>query len=382
MTTTPATPVQADGMPNGISVAMATYNGAKFLREQLHSIAAQHYIPGELVVTDDASTDATIDILQEFAATAPFPVHIHRNQSRLGYRANFIRAMSLCRMDVVALCDQDDVWEAEKTQVAMQVFTDPEVVLFFHNAWLIDDTGGVIGPANILTLPPRNAPLSFYPMVNPFGFSIVFRRKLTRFADHWLASVDNVEPKNRMAHDQWIFFLASASGVVSYSDARLVQYRQHGGNAYGWKNSRAGLARRLALMRRNSSSDYMQFASAAAARGRVLRAILQAAAEVSLSKTELDEMRTCANFYENLSRRLTLRAEIYMGQHFHHRVLAFSHLLGAGAYARGSSWNIGPKAMVKDLLLGIVCRPLLILQTDPQAQAAEHLRRDLKVSSS
>ncbi len=379
MTISPATGVsEPNHTADGISVAMATYNGAKFLRQQLDSIAAQSRLPAELVVTDDASTDDTVTILTEFAATAPFPVHIHRNPSRLGYRANFMRAMSLCRSDIVALCDQDDLWEANKTEAAMQAFADPDVVLFFHNAWLMDGAGAMIGPANIFALPPRSAPLSFYPMMNPFGFSIVFRRALMRFADHWPASIDNVEATNRMAHDQWIFFLASVFGVIAYSDARLVRYRQHGGNAYGWKPW-TGLRQRLIAKLNDNGGDHLQFAAAAASRARILRAILQTAPAGSLSPAERERAEACATFYEGLSPRLALRGEIYVAPRLHRRILACLRLLRMGGYGRGTMWNIGPKAMLKDVALGLAFRPLLVRHSDPKALAAEHLRHDPKV---
>lgn len=371
--------LESDHIAGSISVAMATYNGANFLRQQLDSIAAQSRLPTELVVTDDASTDDTVAILNEFAAMAPFPVHIYRNPSRLGYRANFMRAMSLCRSDFVALCDQDDLWEANKTEAAMQAFADPDVVLFFHSAWLINDAGSMIGPAEILALPPRSAPLSFYPMINPFGFSMVFRRALTRFAEHWSASIDSVEATNRMAHDQWIFFLASVFGIIAYSDARLVRYRQHGGNAYGWKPWTAGIWKRLSTKMHDNGGTHLQFAAAAAARGRILRAILRTAPAGSLSPVERKRGETCATFYEGLSSRLALRGEIYMAPRLYRRIFAYLRLLRVGGYGRGTMWNIGPKAMLKDVALGLAFRPLLVRYTAPKALAAEHLRHDPKV---
>src|ERR1700692_1867054 len=93
-----------------VSVAMATYNGQKFIREQLDSLAAQQHLPSELIITDDASSDKTVAIAEQFAKTAPFTVHIHRHEKRLGYRANFMRAASRCTSELIAFCDQDDIW--------------------------------------------------------------------------------------------------------------------------------------------------------------------------------------------------------------------------------------------------------------------------------
>ena len=88
-------------MPS-VSIALATHNGEKYLAAQLESLSRQTTLPAELVVTDDASVDRTRDVLGEFAATAPFPVRLHQNETRLGYRANFMRAAALCGSDLIA----------------------------------------------------------------------------------------------------------------------------------------------------------------------------------------------------------------------------------------------------------------------------------------
>src|SRR5271167_1343074 len=86
-----------------LSVALCTYNGAGFVEEQLASIAQQRHPPDELVVADDCSTDRTLDILQDFAAKAPFPVTIFCNSNRLGSTKNFDAVIQRCQGDVIAL---------------------------------------------------------------------------------------------------------------------------------------------------------------------------------------------------------------------------------------------------------------------------------------
>src|SRR5690242_1811791 len=102
-----------------VSVAMATCNGQKFIREQLDSLATQCYLPSELVITDDASSDKTVAIAEQFAKAAPFTVHIHRHDNRMGYRTNFMRAASLCTSDLIAFCDQDDIWAPQKLAICI-----------------------------------------------------------------------------------------------------------------------------------------------------------------------------------------------------------------------------------------------------------------------
>ena len=104
-----------------ISIAMTTYNGEKYLQEQLDSFLGQNRLPDELVVCDDGSQDRTMAILESFSSRAPFPVRIYRNSAKLGYSKNFEKAGSLCTGDIIAFSDEDDVWDAQKD--VCQLFT-------------------------------------------------------------------------------------------------------------------------------------------------------------------------------------------------------------------------------------------------------------------
>src|SRR5687768_17349654 len=97
-----------------ISVAMTTYNGASYLREQLDSILAQTRMPDEVIVCDDRSTDATPELLREYSARAPVPMTIVFNEQRLASTKNFEQAIRLCSGEIIALSDQDDVWYPHK----------------------------------------------------------------------------------------------------------------------------------------------------------------------------------------------------------------------------------------------------------------------------
>ena len=92
-----------------VSVALCTYNGERFLQEQLDSIAMQTWTPDEVVVGDDGSSDSTLEILERWKQSVPFSVRIERNERNLGFAKNFESTLSRCTGDVVFLCDQDDV---------------------------------------------------------------------------------------------------------------------------------------------------------------------------------------------------------------------------------------------------------------------------------
>ena len=101
-----------------VSIAMCTYNGEPFLREQMDSLVKQDYRPIELVIVDDGSTDATQSILAEYANQHDF-IKLHVNDSNLGFIKNFEKAISLCSGEYISLCDQDDIWFPEKTSALM-----------------------------------------------------------------------------------------------------------------------------------------------------------------------------------------------------------------------------------------------------------------------
>src|SRR5258708_29962312 len=118
-----------------ISVAMCTYNGARFLAQQLESIVAQTRLPDELVVCDDVSADESPEIIRKFAKNAPFPVRLELNEKNLGSSKNFEKAIGLCRGGLIALADQDDVWKPQKLAVLETVLENhPEVGYAFSDA--------------------------------------------------------------------------------------------------------------------------------------------------------------------------------------------------------------------------------------------------------
>ena len=96
-----------------VSVVMCTYNGARFLREQMDSILAQDNPLHEIIVQDDGATDDTLDILNTYARQHP-QIHVYRNEERLGFNRNFHTAMLRATGDFIAPADQDDIWFPQK----------------------------------------------------------------------------------------------------------------------------------------------------------------------------------------------------------------------------------------------------------------------------
>lgn len=224
-------------MAGKFSVAMCTYNGARFVGEQLASIAAQTLAPSELVVCDDRSSDDTAQIVVRFAANAPFPVRLSVNERNLGSTKNFERAIALCEGELIALSDQDDVWHERKLERLAAAFdADSRVGLVFSDAELVDEhlrpTGErlweKIGFDEKMRRRVRvgRALDVLLPGWSVTGATAAFRASLKTIA---LDIPDDL----KVIHDGWIAMVAASVSRVEFIDEPLVMYRLHGGQQVG-----------------------------------------------------------------------------------------------------------------------------------------------------
>ena len=334
-----------------VSVAMATYNGQQFIQRQLDSLSAQTHLPAELIVTDDGSDDDTLAIINAFAKSASFPVNVYRNDTRLGYRANFMQAAALCRSELIAFCDQDDVWYANKIAASLKPFSDSDVLLTYHNANIVNDDGRLIGSlatraAQQLVLPP----LSAGPWPLALGFTEVFRRSLLPLSYLWPNSRDFYENDERSPHDQWFFLLAAALGKIAYLDEALVAYVQHGSNAYGWR--KLNPIERMKEICRNRSDEYSRYAKAAESLAGVFET-----AKRDLKGIWGERAATAADYYRTFSWLCAERSALYTSIKFRDRLEAFRSVLGKTGYT--PAWGLGRKALIVDMCLGVPMGPLL-----------------------
>ena len=215
-----------------ISIAMCTFNGADYLQEQLVSIAKQTHLPDELVVCDDGSTDSTLQILDEFKKKVLFPVTIHCNKKRLGATKNFEKVITLCKGEIIALCDQDDVWLPQKLGKITDLFKKHlNAGYIFSNALVVDE---------------KLNPLDFT-LWDQFSFKETVRKRFEQGHQNQveilihhnvvtgatMAFRKNIKdlilplPEERV-HDEWIALLASAGGARGiFVDESLIKYRLH-----------------------------------------------------------------------------------------------------------------------------------------------------------
>jgi glycosyltransferase involved in cell wall biosynthesis len=326
---------------------MATFNGQAHLAQQLADLADQSVLPAELVVCDDGSTDDTLAIIERFGTTAPFPVQVHRNPERLGYRANFIKCAGLCRSDLIAFCDQDDRWSSTKIATMVACFDDQDVLLAFHDALIIDEKERPLGRLMRARPIGASAPLSGSPWAFSLGFTQVFRRWLCECDLWWARSADPNSAEEPMAHDQWYFFLASALGTIVNVDAALVRYRQHGANVFGWAKAKRSPGTRLLAKILSATWLYQRrFHSAEQS------AIILDQASSALPKPYDQHAREGAVAYRQLSDLCAHRAGIHAGATIFDRARSFATLARAGGYGSNPR-RFGAKALVMDVVVGL-----------------------------
>ncbi len=324
-----------------VSIAIATYNGEKYLLEQLESLASQTLSPLELVITDDGSTDATLAIVETFARTAPFPIRCFRNEKRLGYADNFLYAASLCKGDLIAFCDQDDIWFPSKLQTCERFFADPQVLLTEHSARTLLPSGmyGSRYPdlRRTQVLPSGTCD----PFTNRPGFTVMVRKELLLLADN----TDRLDVL--YSHDHWVGFLAANAGKTVTLSEVLCLYRQHAANVFGvpkrkpfaqWFGERARVPEYEAIATTEFACASMLSKITKSCPADLVAAIAESAARFTVRAT-LHQTRG-----QMYGEGATLRV----------RAGIFRRLLVSGAYRNDSSRTyLGVKAAFKDLCLGV-----------------------------
>lgn len=259
------------GVPR-TSVVIATFNGSQYLASQLKTIAAQTQWPLEVIIADDGSSDTTVDIARNFAASAPFPVLVQKNPTNLGFGENFLQAALRTKGEFIAFCDQDDLWNSHKIKLCEAAFdAETHVNLVTHSANLIDGDDNVIGNFDqAIEYDATRGPLNYGPWDVFFGFSMVFRRRLLEIIPPQYRGVDYISGKPLLAHDRWILFIANLVGSTRELAIPLVDYRQHIDNLYG-----AGKRQRRTLTRTKIRQEAGRYLMAAHESRRLVDAIAE-----------------------------------------------------------------------------------------------------------
>lgn len=210
-----------------ISVCIATYNGEKYIHEQIASILQQIGNDDEIVVSDDGSTDKTLDVVRSFDAQN---IHIYINNGDHGYTPNFENALRNAHGDYIFLSDQDDIWMPDKVEACMKYLKVNDFVV--SDALIVD---GDNKPLFDSFCEQRKSKFGFLNTLIRFsylGCCFAFRRKVLSKALPF--------PKNHIlcTHDNWLALVSTAFYKSAFIPLPLIRYRRYGGNASsGAKNA-------------------------------------------------------------------------------------------------------------------------------------------------
>jgi glycosyltransferase involved in cell wall biosynthesis len=214
-----------------VSIVMATYNGEKYLRQQLDSILQQTYRHFELIVVDDASTDGTLSILEEYAASDD-RIHVFPAEKNLGLVANFERGLRLAKGDFIALSDQDDIFRNDKIELLLTALKDhPNRDLVLSDLSLIDEDDKEIAPSmwRYQRLSPKHGKPFRRLLYSNFatGCAVMLRHRLLEIALPF--------PPDCIVHDWWLAVVSASSkgGGICLVKEPLTAYRQHRSNVIG-----------------------------------------------------------------------------------------------------------------------------------------------------
>lgn len=213
-----------------ISVALCTYNGETFIKQQINSILNQTLKVDEIVVCDDISTDNTIKIIQEYRLQFPEIFKIYINESNIGSVKNFEKAISLCTGEIIFLSDQDDIWELNKVSVFKDYFENNQnIQVLTSNGFCITDQNEIIDKYTIWDVPQflrdKKVPFDYFTMINftaniATGAAMAVRKKFVQ-------DIFPVPIIPGYHHDEWIALHASKNNSFEILNEKLFSYRIH-----------------------------------------------------------------------------------------------------------------------------------------------------------
>lgn len=206
------------------SIVMATYNGAKFISEQIDSIIAQDYVNKELIIIDDGSNDETVSIINEYIKQYSWMVFI-QHKVNLGLVKTFEEGIKISSGEYIFLCDQDDIWLSNKITRMIHLVGDS--LLIHSDAKLIDQNRLILCDSYVNTYKDESLETfkDYLLTNNVTGCCAMITRKLIDLA--------LPIPDNFYVHDHYFALVASYYGSIKLIDDKLVLYRQHGKNSMG-----------------------------------------------------------------------------------------------------------------------------------------------------
>lgn len=225
-------------MKDKIAILLSTYNGEKFLQEQIDSIINQTNQSWQLFIRDDGSTDKTLKILEEYTKNPKINWINKDKPMNLGVIKSFFDLLSNAEADYYMFCDQDDVWLPDKIELTLKKMKELETsnlnkpILVHTDLTVVDKDLNVISESMIKSqdLDP-NATFGRLLVQNSItGCTVMINEPLKE-------ACENIEISKVQMHDWWFALIASAFGEIGFVSKPTILYRQHGNNQVGAKSS-------------------------------------------------------------------------------------------------------------------------------------------------
>ncbi len=219
-------------MEEQVDILLATYNGEKYLKEQIDSILNQTYKNIRLVISDDCSKDGTRKILKQYDKNKR--VEIHLQEKNLGYIQNFEYLLKQVKNDLYMLSDQDDVWLPEKVEKSVQTLRENNADMVFGDLEVVDKNLNTIYPSfgDFMLLNRKiKKEINSYKLNYLYncvtGCTILSKKK-------FIKAILPIPNKSKyVAHDHWMALIVSLKGKMAYMPEKYIKYRQHGDNQIG-----------------------------------------------------------------------------------------------------------------------------------------------------
>lgn len=284
------------GEPAQVCVLMSTYNGEKYLQKQLDSLHTQKGVRVRIIVRDDGSEDATLSILED-NQNAHDSLRWY-NDAHCGAAASFLKIIKDAPdSDYYALCDQDDVWDADKLKCATDMLRSipaDQPALYYSNLRIVDDELNYHRNAHSRPWVMKSR-YSALADVAATGCTMVFNRALRELLRERM-------PAACKMHDEWIYLVSRFFGTVLYDFEPHISYRQHGGNALGMDTSGFSFGWLKQKISRTNDKSWLP-------RSVNARSFCDAYGDM-LAEEELKKVRKAAGYKESVLSRLALLADL------------------------------------------------------------------------
>lgn len=327
-----------------VSIAIATFNGEKYIDALLQSLSKQSRLPDEVVISDDCSIDSTVEKLEKFAVSAPFKIKVLRSDVRQGVVVNFYKAFDACECDYIAYCDQDDVWDPRKIENCIGSLERHHAALLIHKSLVVDSGLKPLGYAlpdlhgtRAISFP--SAPYQIY----GFGHQMVFRKDVLAMMRQLYSYSEVTNEVLCQNFDELIPMVAGAVGVVVFLDEPLVLFRRHDGSTSPLgKTNVQGSVKERAGGKRAEIEWYLN----------QLQVLLTAV--VDGKRQRLPPLAHVSDEYvQYISRRvkwLEHRSVIHAKAEFTRSLSSLLRLIAYGAYGRKSAGGFGHRNLLGDSL--------------------------------